>query len=185
MQGLGFRVICTGGTVMVEVESSILIGGERVTIRPIRLTDAAMEADFIRRLSPESKHFRFLGGVSELPPAEIARLCSVDGKRSAAFVATMKRGDREVEIGVARYAADSSSEVREIAVSVADEWQHKGLGVALMRRLIAAARDNGVKRLYSVDFADNTAMSALAQDLGMSAARDPGDPHQTIYSLVL
>ena len=165
-------------------EQHATIAGETVTIRPIRITDTTMESDFIRRLSPESKHYRFLGGVRELPPEELASFCDVDGTHSVAFVATVMRNGRETEIGVSRYAPDSRSDVREIAVTVADEWQHRGLGSALMRQLIEAARANGVKQLYSIDLADNAAMSALAE-LGMSSMRDPADPHQIIYSLTL
>jgi GNAT superfamily N-acetyltransferase len=149
------------------------------------MTDTQMESDFIHRLSPETKHFRFLGGVSELPPSELTRLCDVDGKHSMAFVATVCREGREVEIGVSRYAPNSKADVREIAVTVADEWQRKGLGAMLMKQLIQTARSNGVKQLYSVDSVYNVAMSALARELGMSSMRDPEDPHQTIYSLAL
>ena len=169
----------------MSTETHLTLAGETVTIRPVRITDTEMESDFVHRLSPEAKHFRFLGGVSELPPGELTRLCDVDGKYSMAFVATVRRNDREMEIGVSRYAPNSKSEVREIAVTVADEWQHKGLGTTLMKELIQTARSNGVKQLYSIDLADNTAMRALAKDLGMSEARDPSDPHQRIYSLKL
>lgn len=163
----------------------VTIGGERVTIRPIRITDTEMESDFIRRLSPESKHFRFLGGVSELPASELKGLCDVDGRKSMAFVATVLRDGREVEIGVSRYAPNAASDVREIAVTVSDEWQRKGLGSVLMKVLIESARSKGVKHLYSIDTPDNTAMSALAKELGMSSTPDPGDPHQVVHSLTL
>jgi GNAT superfamily N-acetyltransferase len=104
---------------------------------------------------------------------------------SMAFVATVRRDGRDLEIGVSRYAPNSRSDVREIAVTVADDWQDKGLGAALMRQLIQTARINGIKQLYSIDFAENTAMRELARDLGMRASRDPDDPHQTIYTLDL
>lgn len=166
-------------------ESQPTIAGEVVTIRPIRIADAEMEAEFIRRLSPQTKHYRFLGGVRELSPTEVAHLCEVDGRHSMAFVATIRRGGRETEIGVSRYAPNSRSDVREIAVTVADEWQHRGLGTMLMKQLIQSAQCNGVKQLYSIDLSDNAAMRALAEDLGMSANRDPTDPNQMIYSLQL
>jgi GNAT superfamily N-acetyltransferase len=169
----------------MQTESYPMIDGELVTIRPIRIADAEMEADFIRRLSPQTKHYRFFGGVKELSPTQVAHLCDVDGRHSMAFVATVRRGGREMEIGVSRYAPNSQSDVREIAVTVADEWQHKGLGTKLMKQLIQSAQGNGVKQLYSIDLSDNTAMRALAKDLNMSAHRDPSDPHQTIYSLQL
>ena len=161
------------------------IAGETVTIRPIRMSDVDMERDFIRRLSPESKHFRFLGGVSELAPDELKRLCNVDGNHTMAFVATVRRSGQELEIGVSRYAQNAAADVREIAVAVSDEWQHKGLGVQLMRPLIEAARANGVRQLYSIDLADNSAMATLARELGMHSVRDPGDSNQIIYSLAL
>jgi GNAT superfamily N-acetyltransferase len=160
------------------------VAGEPVTIRPIRIDDLELEQDFIRRLSPAAKHYRFLGGLSELPPRELRRLCEVDGKNSMAFVATVLQSGREVEIGIARYSPAAGSNTREIAVTVSDEWQHRGLGMMLVKQLIETAKLNGVTYLYSMDLADNSAMAALAKDLGMASMRDPSD-HQVIYSLTL
>jgi N-acetylglutamate synthase-like GNAT family acetyltransferase len=131
--------------------STVTIAGEIVTIRPIRLTDVAMEKEFIHRLSAETKHFRFLAAVRELPAQDLARFCDVDVKHSMAFVATVRHDGREVEIGVSRYAPNSRCDVREVAVTIADEWQHKGLGASLMNQLIQTARVQGIKQLYSVD----------------------------------
>jgi GNAT superfamily N-acetyltransferase len=167
------------------MNSNMTIAGEVITIRPIRISDAEMEAEFIRRLSPQTKHYRFFGGVKELSPTEVSNLCDVDGRHSMAFVATIRHDGRETEIGVSRYAPNSRADVREIAVTVADEWQHKGLGTLLMQQLIKSAQLNGVKQLYSIDLSDNAAMCSLAKDLGMSAKRDPSDAHQVIYSLHL
>jgi N-acetylglutamate synthase-like GNAT family acetyltransferase len=166
-------------------KSTVTIAGEKVTIRPIRLTDIEMESEFIHRLSPETKHFRFLAGMRELPAQELARFCDVDMKHSMAFVATVHQDGREVEIGVSRYAPNSHFDVREVAVTVADEWQQKGLSASLMNQLIKTARIQGIKQLYSVNLSDDTEMSALATQLGMSSIRDPSDPHQTIHSLTL
>ncbi len=164
---------------------TVAIAGETVTIRPIRLTDIAMESEFIHRLSAEAKHFRFLAGVRELPAQELAHLCDVDLKHSMAFVATVRQDGREVEIGVSRYAPNSHFDVREVAVTVADEWQDKGLSASLMHQLIQTAKTQGIKQLFSVNLSNDTAMSALAKELGMSSIRDPNDPHQTIHSLTL
>ena len=102
-----------------------------------------------------------------------------------ALVATVLRNGREVEIGVARYAPYTGSNSREIAVTVADEWQHRGLGTTLVKHLIKTAKLNGVTHLYSVGLADNRAVAALAQNLGVASIRDPSDPRQVIYSLAL
>jgi L-amino acid N-acyltransferase YncA len=55
----------------------------------------------------------------------------------------------------------------------------------LMKQLIGYAREQGVTRLYSIDFADNYKMKALAKDLGMHAEADPNDSKQVIYSLYI
>ena len=161
------------------------VAGETLTIRPIQIDDLEMQRDFIRGLSPAAKRFRFFGGVSELPSPELRRLCDVDGKYSMAFVATVIRNGREVEIGVARYAPYAGSNTREMAVTVADEWQHRGLGTTLVKHLIETAKLNRVTQLFSVALVDNDAMAALAKDLGMASMRDPSDPRQVIYSLAV
>lgn len=154
-----------------------------ITIRPIRLTDINMEAEFVRRLSPTAKHFRFLGGVSELSPQALKALCNVDGRHSMAFVATVIENGVETEIGIARYAPNAKEEVREMAITVTDDWQHEGIGTLLTQKLIESAKGHGVKRLYSIDLADNSSMRKLAADMGMNSKRDPDDAHQVIYSL--
>jgi len=169
----------------LPAESQVRIGDDLITIRPIHFSDMAMEAAFIRGLSPELKHYRFLGGVSELSSGDLRRMCDIDGEQSMAFVATIRCNGVETEIGVSRYVPNSRADTREIAVTVADRWQLKGVGTALMTKLIDSARANGIKHLYSIELADNTAMQVLAHELGMTASRDPDDSHQVMYALAL
>ena len=65
---------------------------------------------------------------------------------------------------------------------IADEWQHKGWGKALLTQLISSARQNGVRQLHSLELADNTMMRELANEVGMSASPDPRDANQVVYS---
>jgi GNAT superfamily N-acetyltransferase len=170
---------------MMQKTHTTTLAGQAVTIRPIRKTDAAMEATFIRNLSLQTKHYRFFCGVKELSAPEIRRLCDADGPQSMAFVATVQDADGEVEIGVCRYSPDAKADVREMAVTISDGWRHKGLGKLLMTHLISSARQYGVRQLYSLELADNTLMRELADEVGMSVSRDPSDAHQVIYSLAL
>jgi GNAT superfamily N-acetyltransferase len=170
---------------MTTASEHQMVADESVTIRPIHPADSGMEDQFIRNLSVETKHYRFLGGVKELSPAELKRLCDVDGRHSMAFVATLQKNGRETEIGVSRYAECSSDGVGEMAITIADAWQHKGLGQLLLKRLIAYAKTHGVKQLYSVELVENTAMRDFATELGMSVKSDPDDANQVIYSLTL
>ena len=170
---------------MTENNVSSIVCGEAVTVRPLHATDCEMEAEFVRHLSAETRRYRFFGGVKELSAQELKLLCGVDGQLSMAFVATVQKSGQETAIGVSRYALSQKEGTREMALTIADEWQQKGVAEMLMGRLIHYAKGHGVKQLYSVELAENHGMRQLAQKLGMSAASDPAEPSQTIYSLTL
>jgi hypothetical protein len=168
---------------MTTDTTTVRINDRWVTIRPIRSTDSAMEAGFVRNLSAATKHYRFFCALKELSPADVSRFCHVDGPHTMAFVATVRDEGREVEIGVCRYSPGSKSDLREMAVTIADEWQHTELAKLLMDRLLISAKQYGIRQLYAVELADNHAMRNFAKDVGMAAERDPSDANQVIYSL--
>jgi L-amino acid N-acyltransferase YncA len=89
-----------------------------------------------------------------------------------------------IEVGVSRYAATGEQQC-ECAITVADEWNHLGLGTLLMEHLIKAARHNGYRQMYSVDSASNAPMRDLARSLGFETYTDPDDRHQVIHRLQL
>jgi GNAT superfamily N-acetyltransferase len=161
--------------------------GRRVVIRPIRRDDVAHNAAFLEGLSPPSKHFLFLGGISRLSDEALQRLCDPDFSHDMAYIALAADASTpsdERQVGVCRYAgADGAG--AEISVAVADDWQHQGLGQILLRRLIDHARAHGIRRLYSMDAANNDRMRRLARHLGFVEQADPEDIHQVIYSLQL
>lgn len=159
--------------------------GSHVLIRPIRAEDREREVEFIRNLSSEARHFRFLGAVKDVSPALLDSLMQVDYSQKMAFVALVHQDGKLIEVGVSRYAATQESGQCECAVTVADAWQHRGLGTALMRHLIDTARQNGFKQMYSVDAAANAHLQALAHDLGFQRTRDPQDATQVIHRLQL
>lgn len=168
-----------------KLKHTVEIDGQAIKIRPLNLDDAEIERDFIDKLSPQSRHYRFLGGVAHLSDKQLVDLCDTDYESKMAFVATIMDANHEEEIGVSRYAINQYGDSYEFSVAVADEWQNKGLGTIIMKQLIDYAREQGVTRMYSIDFADNYKMEALAKDLGMHKEADPNDSKQVIYSLYI
>lgn len=170
---------------MNESAVTFNICGTPVTIRPLQASDVALEAQFVRDLSAEARRLRFFGGVKELSTEELKLLCELDGRRAMAFVATTAKDGAETAIGVSRYALSKQDDAREVALSVADEWRHKGLAEQLMTRLIDYAKRQGVKQLYSVELSENHDMRQLAHAFGMRAEIDTTAPDQVIYTLTL
>ena len=161
------------------------IANTDITIRPMTLNDTELESQFVHNLSFETKHNRFLEGINELSASMLKRLCDIDGKTAMAFIATIEHQGKEQQIGVSRYACDPATNESEMAITVADEWQQHGIAQLLMTRLIDYAKNTGISTLYSIDFANNTAMHQLAKDLGMSCQKVPEDARLLKYSLTI
>lgn len=159
--------------------------GTRVLIRPLRTEDHEREEEFIARLSGESKRLRFLSDFKKASPALIKQLMDVHYPDQMAFVALAHDNGKLREVGVSRYSATDDGKRCECAVTVADDWRHRGLGVLLMQHLIQLARRNGFKQMFSIDAADNEPMRELAHHLGFERQLDPDDGSQVIHTLAL
>jgi GNAT superfamily N-acetyltransferase len=172
-------------TAEVETIKKHELHGSSITIRAINIQDMKLESDFIGHLSLETKHYRFFGAINNVSEKMLKTFCDVDGKNTMAFIATEQVQGKEVEIGVCRYVVTANPDIHEMAVTIADKWQFKGLGKLLINELISYGKTHGVKFIYSVELADNALMHKLSKEIGMQAKIDPDDAHQVIYSLIL
>ncbi len=153
----------------------VLGDGTELTIRPIRPEDADMEQAFVRALSPEARYFRFMHSVEELTPEMLVRFTQIDYSREMAMVAVVDADDGRKQIGVARYVINPDGESCEFAVVVADEWQKKGIGSALMQGLMDSAQYHRLNSIEGAVLADNRDMLALMESLDFSVRPDPQD----------
>lgn len=146
-----------------------------VTLRPICAEDAPLEADFFRRMSPESRYKRFMATMRELPQAKLKYLTQVDGINHVALAATTHHEGRETLVGVARFVVGPASTDCEFAVSVDDAWQGSGVAGILMRTLMELARARGLRRMEGIVLASNGRMLKFMRQLGFSVQTDPDD----------
>ena len=165
--------------------TEVLRDGSRVSIRPIHALDVELERRFIEGLSPQSRRFRFLESMKSPSDALLKQMTTIDPVTDAAYVALAGTGAEEREIGVARFSAAPDGNDCEFAVTVSDEWQHRGLGSVLMKRLIETARARGIESIHSSDAADNEAMRKFADHLNYHHKRDPDDAELVRYSVDL
>lgn len=159
--------------------------GTEVLMRPIRPEDAEAEMEFVEGLSPQSRRMRFMSALRTLTPALLARFTQIDYDREMAIVAMVDEGGREKEIGVARYIRLPDGVSCEYAIVVADEWQGRGLGYALMQRLIEVARERGVRRMMGYVLARNAGMLKMCEELGFSVNGEPDDMQMRRVELAL
>jgi len=164
---------------------AMLRDGTRVHVRPIHPDDIELERQFIEALSPTSRRFRFMFTMNSPSTELLEQLTIIDPATDVAFIALLETGDDAQEIGVARFSAQAKGADCEFAVTVADDWQHKGLGTLLMECLIEVAKARGIKQMHSSDSADNTLMRKFAEHLHFEHERDPDDATLIRYSVRL
>jgi GNAT superfamily N-acetyltransferase len=139
--------------------------GTRVEIRPISPEDRGDLAAGVSRMSPDSRYRRFHARTGELSEAELDYLTDVDHHDHEALVALVP--ETREGIGVARFVRlPEDHEVAEFAVAVADDWQGRGVGTALLRELTERARQEGVSRFSALILSDNRPMLDLVAELG-------------------
>ncbi|HEU4425512.1 MAG TPA: GNAT family N-acetyltransferase, partial [Pilimelia sp.] len=102
-------------------------------------------------LSADTMHRRFFTRLGSVSPSTVAALLRRDHRQDVLLAAY---GDEVVAHGMCSAVA-GRDDVAELAVVVADAWQHRGLGPLLSRRLLAAARRRGVREIGMTVLADN------------------------------
>jgi acetyltransferase len=159
-----------------------LYDGTRLWIRPISRQDAELELQFLDHLSPEFRSARFLGLVRD-PSPEVAReLTDIDPANAVAFIALVSDDGRERQVGAAQFHATGDS--CDAALTVSGEWRKRGVGSALMRHLLEAARARGIRHMRAFAPARGGG-DRLASRIGFRRRVDPDDPATVIYDLRL
>jgi acetyltransferase len=145
-----------------------LADGTHILIRPIRPEDATLEQAFVRNLSEESRYFRFMDSVQELSESMLVRFTQIDYSREMALIAVKEEHDKEIELGVTRYAINPDGESCEFALVVADSMRGKGLGHKLMIALMDTARSKGLKMMEGEVLKSNASMLKLMKRLSFT-----------------
>jgi len=150
-------------------EEHVLADGTPVILRHVRPEDAEEVRRGLERLSPRSRYRRFLGAVSALTDEQLRYLTCVDGQDHVAIVAI--RGTPgaagEIGLGIGRFVRlKEEPAAAEIAITVIDDAQGKGIGRLLALALARAAHERGVRRFRGRILADNVAVRELLADVG-------------------
>ncbi len=162
-----------------------LRGGGQYTIRPIHPNDAQMLQGMMQHLSPESRYFRFVSSMRELPPTMLARFTLIDYDREMALVAVVRERsaapdgeivETERIVGESRYVTNLDQSSCEFSLVIADDFSGKGLGSRLMESIMDVAREKGLAEIDGLVLAKNPAMLKLMKSLGFSVKPYPEDP---------
>lgn len=163
----------------------MLAGGGEYVVRPVHPDDASMLQSFVRGLSPESRYFRFVSSMQELPATMLSRFTLIDYDREMALVALITEATTDTQgqavevtriVGVSRYITNPDRASCEFSLVVADEFKGKGLGSRLMLSIMDFAREKGLTEIEGLVLANNPNMLKLMKGLGFVIKSFPEDP---------
>jgi acetyltransferase len=112
--------------------------------------------------------------MKHLPHSMLALFTQIDYDRHIALVAIAENQPEEKMLGVARIIKDRNLKEAEFSVVVADQWQGKGIGAALLQRCLSIARQQGLEKVTGVVLAENTQMLALGKKMGFKSKKELG-----------
>jgi len=150
-----------------------LSDGRRVEIRAQRPEDREALRAAVQRASPETLYHRFFAVKRAFSEKEAHYFLDVDFVSHVALVAVADEGGEAKIVGGCRYVVVGPGRA-EVAFSVIDDYQKRGLGTALMRLIAAIGREAGLEELVAEVLSDNAPMLKVFERSGlvMTAKRD-------------
>jgi GNAT superfamily N-acetyltransferase len=158
-----------------------LRSGDRVLVRSLRPDDEAGLGAMFDDLSNSSRYQRFLAGKPSVSARALRRLVDVDHRDHVALVAVAPDAGEDGDgggkvIGEARWVRDEGDPtLAEMAITVADDWQQRGLGTALADDLARRAAEEGVDRFAAEVLTDNDGIRRLVEHVGDVDRAEQGD----------
>jgi GNAT superfamily N-acetyltransferase len=143
---------------------------EGSVIRKLWIGEVDKYRDHLLRLDPASRRNRFGGGVSdEFVTGYVDLSISLEAVVHGFFLDGVMRGAAELRQLGTRFPRQA-----EAAISVEKPWQSHGVGSALLRRTLLAARNRGFRQLHMACLADNRRMQQLARKFDAELSFDFG-----------
>jgi L-amino acid N-acyltransferase YncA len=125
--------------------------GSNLFLRPVLPSDTQLVTDFYNRLSERTKYLRFFIPKKEARTDRVQKFTTVDYEKSMVIVALLEG----VMVGAARYDWDDNEKCLELAETVRDDWQGRGLGTSLFRYIMKIAKENGYTEMTALILDEN------------------------------
>ena len=159
--------------------------GTTVTIRAVRSDDAVRLEQAFVGLDAESVYTRFFTPKRGLTSAELARVAAIDFIGHVMLVATVGTGVDERIVAAATYIGQDEGKppgTAEVAFTVEEDYQGRGLASRLLGHLVAIARQNGIRRFVAEVLPENRAMRKVFARAGLATSerREDGVVHVEI-----
>jgi len=153
-----------------SVADVILRDGGTLRLRPPGNEDADALLDFFSGLSERSFYLRF-HGTPTVRQSLVEPFLAPDWLERGALVGTFAGGDGQEIVALASYARLRDPASAEVAFSVADDQQGRGIGTRMLEQLAERAAAVGIERFVADVMGENAAMMRVFEDAGFGVSR--------------
>jgi acyl-CoA hydrolase/GNAT superfamily N-acetyltransferase len=153
------------GIYPIHLEETIMIDGEKVTLRPVKPVDERRIQEHFYGLDENDVIARFFHEKTSFLKEEMEEVSQIDYVNDLTIVAMTGEFGFGSVVGVGEYLVDPNTNFAEIAFSISKGYQKKGLGKILLKKLSSAARENGIAGLEAYVSPDNNGMIKLFNHL--------------------
>ena len=160
------QIIPEGGVYPVEMQHIEQFDDLELFIRPVKASDERLFQEYMYKLSERSVYLRFFQIRRDFPHQLAQELVAVDYEENLGMVCTLGTSDTAPIVAAGHWMLDFDENMAEVAFSVADEYQRKGIGTHLLHFLTRFAREKGIRGFTAMVLAGNTGMMRVFQKSG-------------------
>ncbi|MDY0038908.1 MAG: GNAT family N-acetyltransferase [Desulforhabdus sp.] len=153
------------GIYPIKFEEIVEIAGQTVNLRPTKPVDERFLQEHFYNLDKQDVVSRFFRPKTSFLRADVEGMSRTDYINNLTIVAVVGEVGFERVVGVGEYYLEQANNMAEVAFSISKDWQGKGLGRILIKKLSEAARENGIAGLFAYTSPENQRMMKLFMTL--------------------
>ena len=153
------------GVYPIHLEEILEINGEKVTVRPVKPVDERRVQEHLYNLDKNVVVSRFFHEKTSFLKEEVEGVSQIDYVKDLTLVAIVGEFGFSRVVGIGEYLIDPATNVAEVAFSISKEFQKKGMGKILLKKLASAAKENDISGLVAYTSPNNRGMVKLFNQL--------------------
>ncbi len=147
--------------------------GVRILFRPVKINDEPLLKDFFYSLSDKSMYRRFMSLRRHMPHERLQEFCVIDYTKETVILAIRHdQNGQEVVVGLGQYSIVEGTHTADVAFTVADDEQNKGIGFELLKYLAYLAKGQGILAFSADVLSENMPMMHLFEKIAPNLRRE-------------
>ncbi len=153
------------GVYPIHLEETLEIDGEQITVRPVKPVDERRIQEHFYNLDKDDVVARFFHEKTTFLKEEVEGVSQIDYVKDLTMVVIVGEFGFGRVVGIGEYLIDPATNVAEVAFSISKEYQKKGMGKILIKKLASAAMENDISGLVAYTSPNNRGMIKLFNQL--------------------